>query len=248
MSSLAGKVAVVTGGGRGIGRGIAIELGKRGAQVVVNYNSNVDAANEVVGLIQQAGSDALAVQADVGQYAAAQSLIKAAIDFGGRLDILINNAGTTRDMLLAMMSESDWDVVITTNLKSAYNCSKAVLKPMMRQKYGRMVNIASISGLAGNGGQTNYSASKAGLIGFTKALAREVGGRNITVNAVAPGFIPTDLTASLPQNLLDEAIQATPLGRLGTIEDVARVTAFLVSEDASFITGQVLSVDGGMTM
>jgi 3-oxoacyl-[acyl-carrier protein] reductase len=248
MSSLAGKVAVVTGGGRGIGRGIAIELGKRGAQVVVNYNSNVDAANEVVGLIQQAGSDALAVQADVGQYAAAQSLIKAAIDFGGRLDILINNAGTTRDMLLAMMSESDWDVVITTNLKSAYNCSKAVLKPMMRQKYGRMVNIASISGLAGNGGQTNYSASKAGLIGFTKALAREVGGRNITVNAVAPGFIPTDLTSSLPQNLLDEAIKATPLGRLGTIEDVARVVAFLVSDDASFMTGQVLSVDGGMVM
>ena len=179
---------------------------------------------------------------------AAQNLIKAAIEFGGRLDILVNNAGTTRDMLLAMMPESDWDVVISTNLKSAYNCSKAALKPMMRQKYGRMVNISSISGLAGNGGQTNYSASKAGVIGFTKALAREVGGRNITVNAVAPGFIPTDLTSSLPQNLLDEAIKATPLGRLGTIEDVARVTAFLVSEDASFITGQVLSVDGGMVM
>jgi 3-oxoacyl-[acyl-carrier protein] reductase len=248
MSSLAGKVAVVTGGGRGIGRGIAIELGKRGAKVIVNYNSNADTANEVVGLIQQAGSDALAVQADVSQYAAAQGLIKAATDFGGRLDILVNNAGTTRDMLLAMMSESDWDLVITTNLKSAYNCSKAALRPMIRQKYGRMVNISSISGLAGNGGQTNYSASKAGLIGFTKALAREVGGRNITVNAVAPGFIPTDLTSSLPQNLLDEAIKATPLGRLGTIEDVARVTAFLVSEDASFITGQVLSVDGGMAM
>jgi len=248
MSSLAGKVAVVTGGGRGIGRGIAIELGKRGAKVIVNYNSNADTANEVVGLIQQAGSDALAVQADVSQYAAAQGLIKAATDFGGRLDILVNNAGTTRDMLLAMMPESDWDLVITTNLKSAYNCSKAALRPMIRQKYGRMVNISSISGLAGNGGQTNYSASKAGLIGFTKALAREVGGRNITVNAVAPGFIPTDLTSSLPQNLLDEAIKATPLGRLGTIEDVARVTAFLVSEDASFITGQVLSVDGGMVM
>ena len=248
MSSLAGQVAVVTGGGRGIGRGIAIELGKRGAKVIVNYNSNADTANEVVDLIQQAGSDALAVQADVSQYAAAQGLIKAATDFGGRLDILVNNAGTTRDMLLAMMPEADWDLVITTNLKSAYNCSKAALRPMIRQKYGRMVNISSISGLAGNGGQTNYSASKAGLIGFTKALAREVGGRNITVNAVAPGFIPTDLTSSLPQNLLDEAIKATPLGRLGTIEDVARVTAFLVSEDASFITGQVLSVDGGMTM
>ncbi len=235
-------------GGRGIGRGIAIELGKRGAKVIVNYNSNAETANEVVALIEQSGSEALAVQADVSQYAAAQNLIKAAVEFGGRLDILVNNAGTTRDMLLAMMSESDWDVVITTNLKSAYNCSKAAIKPMMRQKYGRMVNIASISGLAGNGGQTNYSASKAGLIGFTKALAREVGGRNITVNAVAPGFIPTDLTSSLPQSLLDEAIKATPLGRLGTIEDVARVTAFLVSEDAAFITGQVLSVDGGMVM
>jgi 3-oxoacyl-[acyl-carrier protein] reductase len=248
MSALAGQVAVVTGGGRGIGRGIAIELGKRGAKVIVNYNSNVETANEVVALIEQAGSEALAVQADVSQFTAAQNLIKAAVEFGGRLDILVNNAGTTRDMLLAMMSESDWDVVITTNLKSAYNCSKAALRPMMRQKYGRMVNIASISGLAGNGGQTNYSASKAGLIGFTKALAREVGGRNITVNAVAPGFIPTDLTSSLPQDLLDAAVQATPLGRLGTIEDVARVTAFLVSEDASFITGQVLSVDGGMVM
>ena len=248
MSSLAGKVAIVTGGSRGIGRGIAIELGKRGAKVIVNYNTSVDAANEVVSLIQQAGSEALAVQADVSQYVAAQNLIKAAIDFGERLDILVNNAGTTRDMLLAMMPESDWDLVISMNLKSAYNCSKAALKQMMRQKYGRMVNISSISGLAGNGGQTNYSASKAGLIGLTKALAREVGGRNITVNAVAPGFIPTDLTSSLPQNLLDEAVKATPLGRLGTIEDVARAVAFLVSEDAAFITGQVLSVDGGMVM
>jgi len=248
MSSLAGKVAIVTGGSRGIGRGIAIELGKRGAKVIVNYNTSVDAANEVVSLIQQAGSEALAVQADVSQYVAAQNLIKAAIDFGERLDILVNNAGTTRDMLLAMMPESDWDLVISMNLKSAYNCSKAALKQMMRQKYGRMVNISSVSGLAGNGGQTNYSASKAGLIGLTKALAREVGGRNITVNAVAPGFIPTDLTSALPQNLLDEAVKATPLGRLGTIEDVARAVAFLVSEDASFITGQVLSVDGGMVM
>jgi 3-oxoacyl-[acyl-carrier protein] reductase len=248
MSSLAGKVAIVTGGSRGIGRGIAIELGKRGAKVIVNYNTSADAASEVVGVIQQAGSEALAVQADVSQYTAAQNLIKAAIDFGERLDILVNNAGTTRDMLLAMMPESDWDLVISMNLKSAYNCSKAALKPMMRQKYGRMVNISSISGLAGNGGQTNYSASKAGLIGFTKALAREVGGRNITVNAIAPGFIPTDLTSSLPQNLLDEAVKATPLGRLGTIEDVARAVAFLVSEDAAFITGQVLSVDGGMVM
>jgi 3-oxoacyl-[acyl-carrier protein] reductase len=246
--SLEGKVAVVTGGSRGLGRGIALELGKRGAKVVVNYNTNVDAANEVVQLVKDAGSDALAAQSDVSQYDAAQSLIKAAIEFGGRLDILVNNAGATRDMLLALMSENDWDVVIATNLKSAYNCSKAALKPMMRQTYGRIVNISSVAGLAGNPGQTNYSASKAGMIGFTKALAREVGGRNITVNAVAPGFVPTDLTSSLPQNLLDEALRLTPLGRLGTIEEVAYAVAFLVSEEASLITGQVLRVDGGMAM
>jgi 3-oxoacyl-[acyl-carrier protein] reductase len=248
MSALAGKVALVTGGSRGIGRGIAIELGKRGARVVVNYHASAGAANEVVSVIKQAGGEALAVQADVAQLEAAQGLIKATTEFGGRLDILVNNAGTTRDMLLAMMSETDWDVVIATNLKSAYNCSKAALKPMMRQKYGRIVNITSVSGLAGNGGQTNYSASKAGLIGFTKSLAKEVGGRNITVNAVAPGFVPTDLTASLSKNMLDEAIKMTPLGRLGSVEDVAYAVAFFASDEAAYITGQVLSVDGGLVM
>jgi 3-oxoacyl-[acyl-carrier protein] reductase len=248
MSSLEGKVALVTGGSRGIGRGIAIELGKRGAKIVVNYHASADAATEVVNVIKQLGGEALAVQADVTQLGAAQSLIKATTDFGGRLDILVNNAGTTRDMLLAMMSESDWDVVIATNLKSAYNCSKTALKPMMRQKYGRIVNITSVSGLAGNGGQTNYSASKAGLIGFTKSLAKEVGGRNITVNAVAPGFVPTDLTAALPKNMLDEAIKMTPLGRLGSVEDVAYAVAFFASDEAAYITGQVLSVDGGLAM
>ncbi len=248
MSSLAGKVAVVTGGARGIGRGIALELARRGAKVVVNYNSRPDAADEVVQLIKQNGGEAIAVQADVSQLSAAQQLIKAATDFGGRLDILVNNAGTTRDMLLAMMPENDWDLVIATNLKSAYNCSKAALKPMMRQKYGRMVNITSVAGLSGNGGQTNYSASKAGLIGFTKSLAKEVGGRNITVNAVAPGFIPTDLTNEILGKIQEDAIKATPLGRLGTIEDVAYAVAFLASDEAAFITGQVLSVDGGMVM
>lgn len=248
MSSFAGKVAIVTGGSRGIGRGIALELARRGAKVVVNYHASVDAANEVVSAIRQTGGEALAVQADVTQLDAAQNLIKAATEFGGRLDILVNNAGTTRDMLLALMPEADWDVVIATNLKSAYNCSKAALKPMMRQKYGRMVNITSVSGLAGNGGQTNYSASKAGLIGFTKSLAKEVGGRNITVNAVAPGFVPTDLTAALPKNMLNEAIKMTPLGRLGSIEDVAYAVAFLASDEAAYITGQVLSVDGGLAM
>ncbi len=246
--SLEGQVAIVTGGSRGLGRGIALELGKRCAKVIVNYNTSVDAANEVVQLIKEGGSEALAVQSDVSQYDAAQNLIKAATQFGGRLDILVNNAGTTRDMLLAMMPESDWDLVIMTNLKSAYNCSKAALRPMMRQSYGRIVNITSIAGLAGNAGQTNYAASKAGMIGFTKSLAREVGKRNITVNAVAPGFVPTDLTSEILAKVQDEAIRMTPLGRLAAVEDIARAVAFLVSEDAAFITGQVLSVDGGMTM
>jgi 3-oxoacyl-[acyl-carrier protein] reductase len=246
--ALEGKIAVVTGGARGIGRGIALELAKRGAKVVVNYHANADAANDVVATIKQTGSDAIAVPADVSRFDEAQKLIKAATDFGGRLDILINNAGTTRDMLLAMMPESDWDVVISTNLKSAYNCSKAAIRPMMRQKYGRIINITSVAGLAGNGGQTNYSASKAGLIGFTKSLAKEIGGRNITVNAVAPGFVPTDLTNEILKTVAADAIKATPLGRLGTVEDVAKAVAFLASDDASFITGHILSVDGGMVM
>jgi 3-oxoacyl-[acyl-carrier protein] reductase len=216
--------------------------------VVVNYHVKAEAAQETVTAIKQAGSEALAVQADVTQFEAATGLIKAALDFGGRLDILVNNAGTTRDMLLALLPESDWDLVINTNLKSAYNCSKAALKPMMRQKSGRMINITSVVGLAGNAGQTNYAASKAGLIGFTKSLAKEIGGRNITVNAVAPGFVPTDLTSALPQDLLAEAVKATPLGRLGTIEDVAYAVAFLASDEAAYITGQVLSVDGGLAM
>ena len=245
---LEGKIAVVTGGSRGLGRGIALELARRGAKVVVNYHANADAANEVVGLIKNSGGDAIAVQADVSRFEAAQKLIRAAADFGGRLDIVVNNAGTTRDMLLAMMPESDWDLVIATNLKSAYNCSKVALRPMMRQKYGRIVNMTSVAGLAGNGGQTNYSASKAGLIGFTKALAKEIGPRNITVNAVAPGFVLTDLTRGLPKNLIDDMLKVTPLGRLGTVEEVAYAVAFLASDEASYITGQVLSVDCGMVM
>jgi 3-oxoacyl-[acyl-carrier protein] reductase len=245
---LDGKIAIVTGGARGIGRGIALELAKRGARVVVNYHASANAADEVVRSIRHSGGDALAVQADVSNSDEARQLIKAATEFGGRLDILVNNVGTTRDMLLAMMPESDWDLVIATNLKSAYNCCKAALKPMVRQKCGRIVNIASVAGLAGNGGQTNYSASKAGLIGFTKSLAKEIGGRNITVNAVAPGFVPTDLTNGLLSKVRDDAIKAIPLGRLGTVEDVAYAVAFFASDDASFITGQVLSVDGGMAM
>ena len=242
------KVAVVTGGSRGIGRAIAIELAKRGAKVAVNYNASAGPAEEVVAAIGAAGGEAMAFRADVSKFDQAQALIKATTEAYGRLDILINNAGTTRDTLLALMKEEDWDLVLATNLKSAFNCSKAALRPMMRQKYGRIVNIASVAGLAGNAGQTNYAASKAGLIGFTKSLAKEIGARNITVNAVAPGFVETDLTRDLPADLKEAATQMTPLGRWGTCEDVAYAVAFLASDEASFITGQTLSVDGGMVM
>ncbi|MBF8284624.1 MAG: beta-ketoacyl-ACP reductase [Anaerolineales bacterium] len=246
--SLAGKSAVVTGASRGIGQAIAVELGRRGAKVVVNYAKDADGANATVQKIQAAGGEAKAMQADVADFKAAEGLIKAAVEAHGGLDILVNNAGTTRDMVIMLMPEADWDVVIQTNLKSAYNCSKAAVKTMMRKRYGRIINITSVSGIAGNAGQTNYSASKAGLIGLTKALAREVAARNITVNAVAPGFVPTALTNDLPAALKDASLKAIPLGRWGTAEDVAYAVAFLVSDEAAYITGQVLSVDGGMVM
>jgi len=242
------RVAVVTGASRGIGRAIAIELARRGAKVVVNYNASADAAEEVVLAIKDAGSEAIAVKADVSKLDQAKALIKAATDTFGRLDILVNNAGITRDMLLAMMKEEDWDLVLATNLKSAFNCSKAALRAMMRQKYGRIVNITSVAGIAGNPGQTNYAASKAGLIGFTKSLAKEIGPRHITVNAVAPGFVETKLTKDLPADLKEAALKATPLGRWGTAEEVAYAVAFLASDEAAFITGQTLSVDGGLAM
>jgi 3-oxoacyl-[acyl-carrier protein] reductase len=246
--TLQGKVAVITGASRGIGKAIAIEFGKRGAKVIVNYSKSADGAGEAVEAIKAAGSEATAVQADVSDAKSAAGLIKSATDTYGRLDILVNNAGTTRDQLIMMMPEEDWDTVITTNLKSAFNCSKAAVKTMMRQRNGRVINISSVSGVMGNGGQTNYSASKAGLIGFTKALAREVAGRNITVNAIAPGFVPTDLTSTLPENLKTETVKMIPLGRWGTVEDVAYAVAFLASDEAAYITGQTLNVDGGMAM
>jgi len=246
--SLAGKSAVVTGASRGIGQAIAVELGRRGAKVVVNYAKDADGANATVQKIQAASGEAKAMQADVADFKAAEGLIKAAVEAQGGLDILVNNAGTTRDMVIMLMPEADWDVVIQTNLKSAYNCSKAAVKTMMRKRYGRIINITSVSGIAGNAGQTNYSASKAGLIGLTKALAREVAARNITVNAVAPGFVPTALTNDLPAALKDASLKAIPLGRWGTAEEVAYAVAFLVSDEAAYITGQVLSVDGGMVM
>jgi 3-oxoacyl-[acyl-carrier protein] reductase len=246
--SLAGKTAVVTGASRGIGRAIAEELARRGAKVVVNYAKDEAGAQAAVEAIKAAGGEACARQADVSDYKAAEGLIKAAIETYGGLDILINNAGTTRDMVIMMMPEADWDIVIQTNLKSAFNCSKAAVKSMLRKRAGRIINITSVSGIAGNGGQTNYSASKAGLIGLTRALAREVGARSITVNAVAPGFVPTALTNDLPAELKDASLKQIPLGRWGTVEDVAHAVAFLASDEAGYITGQVLSVDGGMVM
>ena len=246
--NLTGKVALVTGGGRGLGRAIALKLGSLGAKVVVNYQKNAAAAEEVVAAIRAQGGEATAIGADVSKFDEAQSLVKGAIDAYGRLDILVNNAGTTRDNLIALMKEEDWDVVLTTNLKSSWNMCKAATRTMMKQRYGRIVNITSVSGLAGQGGQSNYSASKAGVIGLTKALAKELGARNIAVNAVAPGFVPTDLTSIVPAELQEMMLKMTPLGRLGTGEDIANAVAFLASDDASYITGQTLSVDGGMVM
>lgn len=248
MTQLTDRVAVVTGASRGIGRGIALELARRGATVVVNYNHSADAAGEVVRTITDAGGTAQAVQADVSDLAQATELIKIATETYGKIDILVNNAGTTRDNVIMLMKEEDWDIVIKTNLKSAWNCSKAAVRSMMRKRYGRIINITSVSGIAGNGGQTNYSASKAGMIGLTKALAREVAARNITVNAVAPGFVLTDLTSDLPEDIMKQLDQAIPLGRWGTVEDVAYATAFLASDEASYITGHVLTVDGGLVM
>lgn len=246
--SLKDRVAVVTGASRGIGRAIALELAARGAAVVINYNRSAKAAEEVVAQIQANGGRAAAFQADVADYNQAQDLIKFALETFGGLHILVNNAGITRDKLIMMMTEDDWDAVLDTNLKSTFNCSKAAIRTMMRQRYGRIINIASVAGQMGNAGQTNYSASKAGQIGFTKALAREVASRNITVNAVAPGFVDTEILESIPEDMLEAALKLVPLGRKGQPEEIAYAVAFLASDQAAYITGQVLGVDGGMAM
>ena len=246
--SFDGKVALVTGASRGIGRAIAIELARLQARVVVNYHSNPEAGESVVAEIQRAGGTAVARQADVGDLTQAGALVKFALDTYGDLHILVNNAGITRDGLILTMSEADWDDVLQTNLKSTFNCSKVAVRHMLRKRYGRIVNITSVAGQIGNPGQTNYSASKAGQIGFTKSLAREVASRSITVNAIAAGYIETEIWSTVPESAREAMLTMIPLGRRGTPEEIARAAAFLASDDAAYITGHVLAVDGGMAM
>ncbi|MEM7347859.1 MAG: 3-oxoacyl-ACP reductase FabG [Chloroflexota bacterium] len=248
MFDLSGKVAVVTGSSRGIGAGIAKTLAAQGAKVVVNHRSSPEGAEAVVAEIEANGGEGMVIQADVADADEAQALVKSTIKAYGQIDILVNNAGTTRDMVIMMMKSEDWDLVLKTNLTSVYTCSKAAVRPMMKKRTGRIINITSVVGLAGQAGQTNYAASKAGIIGFTKSLAKEVGARNITVNAVAPGFVPTALTDVLPDDMMEDILKTTPLGRLGTVEDISHAVLFLASDEASYITGQILSVDGGLVM
>lgn len=243
-----GKIAIVTGASRGIGRAIAIKLGSLGATVVVNHRASPEGAEETAAAVRAAGGQALVVQADVSDAKEVKGMIAEVMSTYGRVDVLVNNAGTTRDMLILRLKEEDWDLVLNTNLKSAFLCIQALTKIMMKQRYGRIVNITSVAGLAGNAGQANYASAKAGLIGLTKSVARELGSRGITCNAVAPGLVMTALTRDLPEDLLAEARRMSVLGRTGEPAEIANAVAFLASDEAAYITGQVLSVDGGMAM
>jgi 3-oxoacyl-[acyl-carrier protein] reductase len=246
MIDLTGRVALVTGGSRGLGRAIALQLADLGADVAVNYQGNAAAAEEVAEMIRGKGRKSIAVQTDVRDGAAVEEMVKRVASELGGLHIVVNNAGITRDNLMIRMKEQDWDDVLDINLKGAFNVIKASQRTLIKGRYGRIINITSIAGLKGNAGQTNYASAKAGMVGLTQSVAKELGSRGITCNAVAPGFIPTDLTASLPEELIQEAVRLTPLGRLGTPEDIAKAVAFLASDAAEFVTGQVLAVDGGM--
>ncbi|WP_152656423.1 3-oxoacyl-[acyl-carrier-protein] reductase [Oceanobacillus sp. CFH 90083] len=245
---LQGQTAVVTGASRGIGRAIALELANNGANVVVNYSGSEAKAEEVVGEIQELGVKAVKIQADVADEESVKQLLKQAVKEFGSIDILVNNAGITKDNLLMRMKEDEFDQVIQTNLKGTFLCTKAVTRQMMKQKSGRIINVASIVGVSGNPGQANYVAAKAGVIGLTKTTAKELASRNILVNAVAPGFISTDMTDQLSKEQQESLLQMIPLARLGKPEDVARVVRFLASEDANYITGQTIHIDGGMVM
>lgn len=245
---LEGRTALVTGASRGIGRAIAVYLAELGAQVAVNYSSSEQRAIEVVEAIKEKGGRAIAVKADVSNLQEVEAMFEKVLNEFGDLHILVNNAGITRDALLIRMKQEDWDAVLDTNLKGVYNCSKAAAKIMIKKRRGKIINISSVVGVAGNAGQSNYAAAKAGVIGFSKAIARELAPRNIQVNVVAPGFIETDMTAALPESIRQEMLKQIPLGRYGDPMDVAYVVGFLASDKSRYITGQVIHVDGGMIM
>lgn len=242
------KVAIVTGASRGIGRAIALELASKGADVVINYSGNEEAARLVAREVEKMGRKSLVVKANVADASEVEKMFKETLNTFGKIDILVNNAGVTRDNLMMRMKEEEWDAVINTNLKGVYNCMKAATRPMIKQKSGRIINISSVVGLLGNPGQVNYVAAKSGVIGMTKTVAQELASKGITVNAVAPGFIETDMTEELKINIKEELLKQIPLNKFGKPEDIARVVRFLVSEDAQYITGQTISVDGGMAM
>lgn len=246
--NLEGKAALVTGASRGIGREIALDLARQGANVAVNFSGSEAKANEVVDEIKALGKEAFAVKCDVSNSSEVADMVKAVIDTFGKLDILVNNAGITKDNLLMRMKEEEWDDVININLKGVFLCTKAVTRQMMKQRQGRIINIASIVGVNGNPGQANYVAAKAGVIGLTKTAAKELASRNITVNAIAPGFITTDMTDKLPEEVKAEMLKQIPLSRFGEPKDIAKAVSFLASDDAAYMTGQTLHIDGGMVM
>jgi 3-oxoacyl-[acyl-carrier protein] reductase len=243
-----GRVAIVTGGGRGIGRAIALRLAEEGAHVAVSYRSNDAAAEETAGKVREAGAECEIFKGDVASPEDVRALFEGVSDSFGRVDIVVNNAGITRDNLMMRMKEEEFDEVLLTNLKGTYLCTRAALRPMVRARWGRIVNVSSVVGLVGNAGQANYAASKAGIIGFTKSVAREVAQRGITANAVAPGYVETELTGGLPEGVQDQIRAQVPAARFGEPEEVAAVVAFLAGEDAGYVTGQTIAVDGGMTM
>jgi 3-oxoacyl-[acyl-carrier protein] reductase len=243
-----GRVAIVTGGGRGIGRAIATRLAGEGAELAISYRSDAVAAEESAQQVRKAGVRCELFKGDISSPGDVEALFEGVSDAFGRMDILVNNAGITRDNLLVRMKQEEFDEVLRTNLKGTYLCTRAALRPMVRARWGRIVNVSSVVGLVGNAGQANYAASKAGIIGFTKSVAREVARRGITVNAVAPGYVETELTGSLPENVKEQIREQVPMGRFGTVEEVAEVVAFLVGEGAGYVTGQTVAVDGGMTM
>ena len=248
MNRFEGKTAIVTGASRGIGREIALQLAQEGAKVAVNYSGSKDKADEVVQQIKDTGGEAFAIQADVSNSDSVKTMVDMTIETFGSIDILVNNAGITKDNLLVRMKEDEWDDVININLKGVFLCTKGVSRQMMRQRAGKIVNVASIVGVSGNAGQANYVAAKAGVIGFTKTTAQELAARNINVNAVAPGFITTDMTDALNEDVKNQMLANIPLGKLGSPENVAKTVMFLLSEDAAYITGQTIHVDGGMVM